>query len=89
MRATAQVDVAHRHSLAWKEERRRRKKEGKEKVCALAATDAKNTLPTSSAHGGVCGSSSSFHRSVFHLIITFIQRQQILTLTHYQPVDIT
>lgn len=40
---------AHRDILTWKEERKKKETKRREKVCALAATVAKNTLPTSSA----------------------------------------
>lgn len=51
MCVTVQVDVVRQHSPARKEEKKKEKESErkKKKVCALAATVAKNTLPTSSA----------------------------------------
>lgn len=93
MCVTAQVDVVHQDSPAWKEEKRERKKK---KVCALAATVAKNTLPTSSARLPFSRWSMWFFLEFsmccfFHLISyqqSFTLCQLVQIVSFYSPVDI-
>lgn len=94
MCVTAQVDVVHQDSPAWKEEKREKEKK---KVCALAATVAKNTLPTFSARLPFSRWSMWFFLEFsvfcfFHLISyqqSFTLCQLVQIVSFYSPVDIT